>query len=68
MSSEALRPADNVVETRAKIASSLCNHKWRKNGKLSSEANTGALFCAFLRSNNQLLSKMLLLSCIFSLF
>ena len=68
MSPEALGLADNVVEIRAKIASSLCNHKWRKNGKLSSEANTGALFCAFLWGNKQLLSKMLLLSCIFPLF
>ena len=68
MSPEALRLADNVIEIRANIASSLSNHKWRKNGKLSSEANTGALFCAFLWSNNQLLSKMLLLSCIFPLF
>ena len=68
MSPKALRLADNVVEIRAKIASSLCNHKWRKNGKLSSKANTGALFCAFLWGNKQLLSKMLLLSCIFPLF
>ena len=61
-SPEALGPADIVVETRVKFQQSFVLIKGKRMGSYLLKAqlqmhSTGALFCIFLWSNNQLLSK-----------